>query len=198
MPSCQVVGLVDADVAAPDHGCALLLQGGCQPGGLGVVQDDDVARLDPLLQLAERFFERLAVAGSCRLVQLAPVAGLAVQQVVDALGDGKEVLVALDHHPAGIDAGASKVAEQEVQHLGDPTALLGGVDLPQPPAGKQLGRLGQPAEEAAAVVRVKHGLEPSRVKPGYANVLQRHLSPSTSQATQRRRRPPGGVARSPR
>jgi len=54
------------------------------------VQDDDVARLDPWLQLSERFFERLAVAGSCRLVQLAPVAGLAVEQVVDAFGDGKK------------------------------------------------------------------------------------------------------------
>jgi hypothetical protein len=167
-------------MAAPDHGCALLLQGGHQPGGLGVVQDDDVARLDPRLQPSKGLLEGLAVAGSCRLVQLAPVTGLTVEQVMDALGDLEELLVALDHHPAGVDARASQVAEQEVEHLSDPTALLGGVDLPQPPAGEPLGRLRQPGQQAAAALRGKHGLEPSRVKPGDANVLQRHRSPSTS------------------
>jgi hypothetical protein len=48
------------------------------------MQDHDVARLDPLLQLSKRFFEGLAVAGLCRLVQFAPVAGLAMEQVMDA------------------------------------------------------------------------------------------------------------------
>jgi hypothetical protein len=42
--------------------------------------------------------------------------------MMDPLGDGEEVLVALEHYPAGIDAGASQVAEQEVEHLGDPAA----------------------------------------------------------------------------
>jgi hypothetical protein len=162
----------------------LPVEGGHQPGGLGIVQDHHVARLHPLLQLSKGLLERLPVAGSCRLVELAPVAGLAMQQVMDALGDGKELLVALEHHPAGIDARTGQVAEQEVQHLGDPTALLGRVDLPQPPATQPLGRLRQPVQEAAAVVRVKHGLEPSRVKPGYANVPQGHLPPSTSQAAE--------------
>jgi hypothetical protein len=41
----------------------------------------------PRLQLSKGLLERLAVAGSCRLVQLAPVAGLAVEQVMDAFGD---------------------------------------------------------------------------------------------------------------
>jgi hypothetical protein len=149
------------------------------------VQDDDVARLDPLLQLSKRLFQSLAVASSCRLVQVAFVTGLTVEQVMDAFGDREELLVALEHHPAGIDAGASQVAEQEVQHLGDPTALLGGVDLPQPPAGQPVGRLGQPVQEASAVVRVEHGLEPSRIQPRYLNVLQRHRSPSTSSAAER-------------
>jgi hypothetical protein len=144
------------------------------------MQDHNIARLNPRLQLSKGLLERLAVAGSCRLVQLAPVAGLAVEQVMDAFGDLEELLVALDDHPAGVDARASQVAKQEVQHLGDPTALLGRVDLPQPPTGEPLGRPRQPAQQAAAVLRVKHGLEPSRVKPGYANVLQRHRSPSTS------------------
>jgi hypothetical protein len=53
------------------------------------VQDDDVAGLDPLLQLSKRFFEGLAVAGSGRLLQLLPVAGLAVKQVMDALVTAK-------------------------------------------------------------------------------------------------------------
>jgi hypothetical protein len=51
------------------------------------MQDHNIARLNPRLQLSKGLLERLAVAGSCRLVQLAPVAGLAVEQVVDAFGD---------------------------------------------------------------------------------------------------------------
>ena len=181
----QVVGLVGADMAAPDHRCPLPLEGGHQPGGLGVMQEDDVAGLDPLLQLSKRLFQSLAVASSCRLVQLAPVAGLAVEQVMEAFGDRKELVVALEHHPAGVDAGTSQVAEQEVEHLGDPAALLGGVHVPQPPATQPLGRHLQATQETAAGVGVKHGLEPSRVKPSYLNVLQGHRSPSTSPAAER-------------
>jgi hypothetical protein len=158
-------------MAAPDHGCALLLQGGRQPGGLGVVQEDDVARLHPRLEFFQCLFQRLPVAALCRTVQLTFVAGLAMKQVMDALGDREEVLVALEHQPVGIDAGTGQVAEQEVQHLGDPAALLGRVDLPQPPAGEPLGRQLQAIQEAAAVVGVEHGLESFRVKPGYLNVL---------------------------
>jgi hypothetical protein len=62
-------------MAAPDHGCTLLLEGGRQPGGLGVVQDDDVARLDPRLQLSKGFLEGLAVDASGRLVQLPSAPG---------------------------------------------------------------------------------------------------------------------------
>jgi len=113
------------------------------------------------------------------------VAGLAVEQVMDAFGDLEELLVALEHHPSGIDAGPGLVAEQKVEHLGDAAALLGGVDLPQPPAGKPLGRHLQATQEAATVVWVEHGLEPSRVQPGYLNVLQGHRSPSTSPAAER-------------
>jgi hypothetical protein len=72
------------------------------------VQDDDVARLDPLLQLSKRLFQSLAVASSCRLVQVAFVTGLTVEQVMDAFGDREELLVALKHHPADIDTGASQ------------------------------------------------------------------------------------------
>jgi hypothetical protein len=94
------------------------------------VQDHDVARFHPLLEFSKGLFQRLAKAGSCRLVQLACVAGLAVEQVMDAFGDLEKLLVALDHHPAGVDAGPREVAEQEVQHLGDPTPLLGRVHVP--------------------------------------------------------------------
>jgi hypothetical protein len=69
--------------------------------------------------------EGLAVVGSGWLVQLAFVAGLAVKQVMDALGDGRELLVALQYHPARVDARPCLVAEQEVHHLGDAAALLG-------------------------------------------------------------------------
>src|SRR5215218_10840298 len=80
---------------------------------------------------------------------------------------------------------ASQVAEQEGQHLGDPPALLGRIHVPQPPATQPIGRHLQATQEATAGVRIKHGLEPSRIQPGYLNVLQSHLSPSPSQAAER-------------
>ena len=48
---------------------------------------------------------------------------------MDTFGDLEELLVALDHYPAGVDAGHREVAEQEVQHLGD-HPLLGRVHVP--------------------------------------------------------------------
>jgi len=45
------------------------------------VQDHDIARFHPLLEFSKGLFQRLAKAGSCRLVHLACVAGQAVEQV---------------------------------------------------------------------------------------------------------------------
>ena len=76
----------------------------------------------------------------------------------------EEVLGPLQHHPAGLDAGPREVAEQEVQHLGDAAALLGGVHVPHVPAGEPIGRLGQPVRETTGRLGLEHAVEPSRVK----------------------------------
>ena len=58
------------------------------------------------------------------------VTGLAVQRVVDALGEREELGVAVEHQPAVVDAGAPPVREQRLQHLGHPAAVGGRVDVP--------------------------------------------------------------------
>jgi hypothetical protein len=135
-----------------------------EPDGLWVVQDHHVARADPSLQLRQRLFLGLLVEPPDGLIHAASVTWLAVQQVVEALGHLEEFLVALQHHPPGVDAGAGQVAEQEVQHLGDAAALFGRVHVPQAPASEPICRLAQPVHEATGRLRLEHAPEAARVK----------------------------------
>ena len=61
----------------------------------------------------------------------------AVQPVVQSLGDREELLIAVQHQPAGVDPGAAPVGQQRLQHLGDAATLGGGIDVPHDPAGQQ-------------------------------------------------------------
>ena len=180
----QVIGLIDADVAAPDDGRPQPLQLGSKPDGLGVVQDHDVARADSLLQLGECLLLGLLVDPPDGLIQPASVPWPAVQQVMETLGHLEEVLGPLQHHPAGLDAGAGQVPEQEVEHLGDATALLGRVHVPHAPAGEPIGRLCQPVRETTGRLGLEHAVEPSRVKLLDLDFLHR-VPPSTQSRTSR-------------
>jgi hypothetical protein len=100
------------------------------------------------------------------------------------VGHLEEVLGPLQHHPAGLDAGAGQVAEQEVQHLGAAAALLGRVHVPHAPAGEPIGRLRQPVREATGRLGLEHAVEPSRVKLLDADFLHR-VPPSTQSRTLR-------------
>ena len=63
------------------------------------------------------------VDGALGLAQRPAVARRPVQAVVQALGEAEELGVAVDDHPAGVDAGAAHVADQRAQHLGDAAAV---------------------------------------------------------------------------
>ena len=68
---------------------------------------------------------------------------LALQGVVERLGAGEEVVVALDDLPAGVEAQFPHERHHRLQDLGDAAALAGGVDVHDPQAGQQAGQLAQ-------------------------------------------------------
>ena len=136
----EIVGRLDADVAAPDHRRAALLQGTDQTGRLRVVDDHDVAGAHVAGEPREVLGEHRLVDAAGLLVERAAVALGAVQAVVDALGDGEELGRALDDDPARVDPGAARIADERAQQLHDAAALGGRVHVPdhvavqEPPA----------------------------------------------------------------
>ena len=61
---------------------------------------------------------------------------------MDPLGDPEEVGVAADRRPSGVDAGAARVGEQRLQHLGHAAAARGRVDVPDDASREQRSALG--------------------------------------------------------
>ena len=53
-----------------------------------------------------------------------------MQPVVEPLGDGEELRVAIDDDPARVDAERRGVGDEQAQHLGDTPTVRGGVDVP--------------------------------------------------------------------
>jgi hypothetical protein len=100
----MVVDGVGTDVAAPhDHGCPGA-HGADHPGGLGVVEDHHVARPHDLHQPGRIRRPSALEHGPLVAAQRAAVTGGPVQPVVQPLGHGEELGVALDHQPASVDA----------------------------------------------------------------------------------------------
>ena len=128
---------VAADVTAPHDVCAAVGQHAREPGGLGVVQQDDVARAHHGPQHGGVALEDLDVVLLLVDAQRAAVTRHPVQHVVEALGDGEELGVSAEHEPAGRDPGATAVGEQGLEHLGHPAAAGGGVDVPDGAPGQQ-------------------------------------------------------------
>ena len=138
----ELVLLLDADMAPPHDVTAELLGVLGQPGRLGVVQDDDVARANVRRKC-------VALGGKRRLVDLvlarperAAVTRSAIQMVVEPFGHIEEVRLSFDHEPAGVDPDAAHVSEQDVQHLGDASAGSGGVDVDHSAPVQSCERLG--------------------------------------------------------
>ena len=53
-----------------------------------------------------------------------------MQAVVQPLGDGEELRLAVQHQPPVLDLRAPAVRQQRLEHLGDAAAVGGGVDVP--------------------------------------------------------------------
>ena len=85
---------------APDDGHALLDQRPDHARGLGIVQEDDVARAYALRQQVGVLGGDALVDGALGVAQRPAVARVAVQAIVQALGDAEELGVAADGRPS--------------------------------------------------------------------------------------------------
>ena len=88
----------------------------------------------------EDTFERGVLGGTERPA----VPRIPVQAVVQALRDGEEVRLAIEHEPAVLDARSSPVREQGLEHLGDAATVGRRVHMPDRaiPEGRTCPRRG--------------------------------------------------------
>ncbi len=149
-PAALVV-VVGADVAAPDHGAPGADDVRDQARGLGIVKEDDVAR-------PERGEHGLGVGPADALEGLAlglaqrpAVPVLAVQAVVQPLGQGEELRRAGDRQPAHRDVEPAREPDPGPEHLGDAAPGRGRVDVPELAPGEQRVRLSQPGFQLGPV-----------------------------------------------
>ena len=108
--------------------------------GLRVVAIDDVLGPDQARQLVRRPGQGLLVDRALALAELFPVAGRAVETIVDPLRDREELGAGGDHGPARVDARAPGVGEQRLQQLRHSPASRRRVDVPDRAPGEQLLR----------------------------------------------------------
>jgi hypothetical protein len=179
--------VLDADVATPDDMGAHLLQRRDHPGGLRVVDDDDVALLHALLQGGEVLGQGALVHGARGVVERAAVAGRAVQSVVDALGHREELGRPLDDDPAGVDADAAGIGEQRRQQLDHPAAASGRVDVPDGAALEELAHPHGGALELVEALGREHRAEPGRTHRRDLDLLHAHAGrPARAELNPRR------------
>ena len=158
-----VVGVIQADVAAPDHERAVAPSGIDQPRGLRVVQDHDVPRTYERGKLCRVGSKRPLIDCALTVGQLAAVAIDAVQMIVDSLRDAEEVGACRDHHPTGVDPTIAGVTEQRAEQLDDAAASGGRVDVPDhTPLQSSRGGFDQ-FQEVLVFGRRDHRLEPMRI-----------------------------------
>ena len=94
--------------------------------------------------------------------ELTAVTGLAMQEVVEPLGDGEELGRPLNRHPTHVEAGAAGVGGERPQHLRDPAALGRGVHVPHCATVEKRTRGFEGVTELGPVVWFQHRLESVR------------------------------------
>ena len=96
------------------------------------------------------------------------VAGHAVEPVVQALRDGEELGVAVDHDPSRVDPDVLGVAAEEFEHLGHAAPVRGGADVPHPCPIERLHRRDRRLLQRSEPRRADEAAEPF-------DGVQRHL-----------------------
>ena len=138
----SVVRVVPPDVAPPGDPDCPCRQAVGQSRRLRVVQTTmslDATRASSVARLAASTSRS---GRARRLTEPAAVAGFAVQHVVQALGDEKNSASPSSTSQRLSICGADAVGEQGLQHLGDPSSVGSGVDVPDDPIaeGRRAGR----------------------------------------------------------
>jgi len=117
---------------------------------------------------------------SLRRVQ-GPSGQIAVDLVVQALGGCEEPGVAGDHQPADRDAEIGDVPDQCLQHLGDPAAHRGRVDVPDGAPGQQPPDLVSGPGQLPVARAADDGLQPGHSPPRHLHgVDQAHGIPPSA------------------
>jgi hypothetical protein len=150
-------------VRTPDDRCADVPQAGDHAGGLRIVQKHDVVGADARRQQLCVGGAATLVDGALGIAQRTAVARVAVQAVVQALGQREELRVARHHHPACVETGATHVTDQRAQHLGD-AAASSRVDVPERPLIQQLAAARDRALEPCQALGRKHLAEPIGIR----------------------------------
>ena len=91
-----------------------------QSGGLRVVQQHHVAGSQLRSQVGQVLLQHTLVVPPLRQTDRSAVTGGAMDEVVDPLGHGKEVVVAVQGQPPAVEARALPVGEQRGEDLATP------------------------------------------------------------------------------
>ena len=134
------------------------------------MQQHDIARAHPPEQLVRIRGEDLRVVAGVGVAQVPGAVGLAMDLVVQPLGDREELRVAADHRPADRDVQALDVSHEHLQHLSDAAADRGGVDVPYGPLAEPVPEPGGCGEQPP----VSHGPD-DRLEPGDRHPRHRDL-----------------------
>ena len=148
-------------MASPDNPSSAATHRLGKASRLRVVQDHDVAGAYRRGELGRVRPKHRLIVDVLGLAEWIAIAVRAMEQVVQPLRDGKEPLVAVEDHPAGVDAGPADVRQQRFEHLGDAAAHRCRVDahhrgsvqllaeqLAAPTKGVDSIGVGQPGEHA--------------------------------------------------
>ena len=109
-------------------------------GRLGVVDHDEV----PFALEGERVVEHALEVDALHLRR--PLDVGALQGVVDRLGDGEELVAAVDHVPFGVDPDVAEQRDVRGEQLGDAAAVRRGVEVEHPGTAQGLGQGTDPFE----------------------------------------------------
>jgi len=174
---------------------AVVPQWADESGGLGVVEHGHVAGAHRPQQVAALGAEGGVVGGPFGWAQWATVARCTVQSVVEAFGEVEEGLVALHHQPGHVDPRARHVGEEAAEHLCDPSAGGGRVDVPQPSMRESLAQQVKCIVEPSPLLGFEDVAEPVG-RPGDEG--HRAHGDGASRSALVENRPPPGVCDPPK
>ena len=123
-------GVVPADVTAPNHLRAQLVETLDQACRLRVVEKHDIAAPNLSHEIDKIPLEHPFIMLVLGRSESLPAVHRAVQRVMHPPGDGEELRVTVQNQPSGVHACAASIGQQTLQHLRHPATVRGGIDVP--------------------------------------------------------------------